>query len=111
MIKGVLKRISSLLLALVLVVGLMPLTAVPAMATEISGLSDTEIGLDGGDGWNAIGTTIWGSVSGNDGLAGCGSSSESIDLTIQNKKSAAATLSFDYSKPDNGGSVTIDNQT
>ncbi len=111
MIKGVLKRISSLLLALVLVVGLMPLTAVPAMAAEILGLSDTEIGLGGDNRWSASGTTIWGSVSGNDGLGGCGSSSESITLTIQNKKRAAATLSFDYSKPDNGGSVTIDNQT
>ena len=107
MIKGAIKRMGSMLLALLLVLSLVPLSAMPVSAAEISGLADLEIGLrNSGDGiWNATGTTIIGSVTGSGGT--CSSSSEDT-LTITNQKDMSATLSFDYKFELNDGSVVID---
>ncbi len=107
MIKGAIKRMGSMLLALLLVLSMVPLSAMPVSAAEISGLADLEIGLrNSGDGiWNATGTTIIGSVTGSGST--CSSSSEDT-LTITNQKDTSATLSFDYKFELNDGSVVID---
>ena len=109
MIKGAIKRMGSMLLALLLVLSMVPLSAMPVSAAEISGLADLEIGLrNSGDGiWNATGTTIIGSVTGSGSGSACSSSSEDT-LTITNQKDMSATLSFDYKFELNDGSVAID---
>lgn len=111
--KGILKRMTSMLLALVLVFGLLPTVTLPAYAAPVSGLSDPSIGLDcSNDGtWTADGNTVKGEVKGSSGGCG-GDSAGNTTLTITNLKDATATLSFDYAYTSNGtgGSVTIDSE-
>ncbi|MCI7473123.1 MAG: S-layer homology domain-containing protein [Clostridiales bacterium] len=106
--KGILKRMTSMLLALVLVLGLLPAVALPAYAAPVSGLSDPSIGLDSNGGtWNAKGTGVNGSVSGKD-KEGCSSASPGQgSLKISNNKGTEAALSFDYALTLDGGSVEI----
>ena len=101
MVKDVLKRFSTLALAALMVLTMLP---VMAMAADLSGLTDTTIGLsaDSSGTWEAIGTRITGSINGD----GCNSSATT--LTITNKRQIKVNLLFDYEVNLNSGTVTID---
>ena len=104
MLKRVMKRFSSLMLAALLLLSIMPAISLPALAATngtILGLSDTNIGLSfkgtagnaAEDPWAASGTTISGSVVSVGGT--CSTTHYNSTLTITNNKTIAATLSFD----------------
>ena len=84
--------------------------AYAATSGNVTGLSDTNIGLSfSGDAekpWNASGTTITGSATSKGG--GCGGTDYSSTLTITNKKSTPATLSFSYAIEQNSGTIQVD---
>ena len=116
MFKRVMKRFSSLMLAALLLLSIMPAISLPALAATsgtISGLSDTNIGLSFGstsgdaaeDPWSAGGTTISGSVV---SVSGCSTTHYNSTLTITNNKTIAATLSFDYTVALNSGTIQVD---
>ena len=116
MLKRVMKRFSSLMLAALLLLSIMPAISLPALAATngtISGLSDTNIGLSfkGTAGnaaenpWAASGTTISGSVVSVGGT--CGTTDYNSTLTITNNKTIAATLSFDYTVALNSGTIKV----
>ena len=101
MIKRIGRRFVSLLLTFVTILTLLPAMTLPALAATnetLTGLTDESIGLsiDGDDqaSWSAKGTSITGAATSTGGS--CGSTDYSSTLTITNKKSTTATLSFDY---------------
>lgn len=115
MMKQVLKRFLSLTLVLLMTVMLLPsdillTTAYAATSGTVVGLTDENIGLsftgDADDAWSATGTTITGSATSTGGT--CGDTSYKSTLTITNKKSTTATLSFDYSIEQNSGKIQVD---
>lgn len=117
MIKRVLKRLTAMLLAFVLLFTLFPnlsLTAYAATSGKVTGLSDGNIGLSfasttgnaADDPWTASGTTITGSVVATSSM-GCNTDYNST-LTITNNKLTAAKLSFDYAVAVNSGAVQVD---
>lgn len=121
MIKRVLKRLTAMLLAFVLLFTLFPnlsLTAYAATSGKVTGLSDGNIGLSfasstgdaADDPWSASGTTITGSVEATKNNLGCTTNYNST-LTITNNKTTAATLSFDYAVAVNSGTVQVDGTT
>lgn len=106
MVKDVLKRFSTLALAALMVLTMLPVMAMAAdlSVTTIDGLtaSYTE-----GDyvSWSVSGNEITGDIHGN---SGCSSvTAASSTLTLKNSRAAAATLSFEYEVTLNGGSVSI----
>ena len=111
--KSTLKRFLSLVLCMCMVMALLPnvtMTAFAATSGTVTGLADENIGLtftgDADDAWSANGTSITGaaiSVSG-----GCSTTSYKSTLTITNKKSTTATLSFDYAIEQNSGTIQVD---
>ena len=111
--KSTLKRFLSLVLCMCMVMALLPnvtMTAFAATSGTVTGLADENIGLtftgDADDAWSANGTSITGaaiSVSG-----GCSTTSYKSTLTITNKKSTTATLSFDYTIEQNSGTIQVD---
>ena len=104
------KRLASLAMSLVLVLGVVLGMSAEAHAATISGLSDTGIGLSGSTSyWSANGTAISGSVTGSKVISYYISKSDT--LTIKNNKADAAVLSFDFTASGNfavGSSVTVD---
>lgn len=112
MIDHIGRRALSLLLALLILVSMIPNVAIPAKAAEVTGLTDTNIGLSNNGGtWSASGTTINGSVS-NSSSTSCGNTTYSAGestLTITNKHDVAATLSFSYSFTANEGKLSLNN--
>ena len=117
MLKRVMKRFSSLMLAALLLLSIMPAISLPALAATsgtISGLSDTNIGLSfkgtagnaAEDPWAAGGTTISGSVVSVGGYST--TNHYNSTLTITNNKTIAATLSFDYTMALNSGTIQVD---
>ena len=113
MIRRITKRFLSLLLVAVMVLALAPAITLPAFAATsgtVTGLSDTNIGLsfsgDADDAWSASGTQIVGSTTSTGGT--CSDTPNSSTLTITNKKSTTATLSFDYSIEQNSGKIQVD---
>ena len=84
--------------------------AYAAISGNVTGLSDTNIGLSfSGDAekpWNASGTTITGSATSEGGT--CGNTHHDSTLTIKNKKSTPATLSFNYTIVLSGGTIKVD---
>ena len=117
MLKRVMKRFSSLMLAALLLLSIMPAISLPALAATsgtISGLSDTNIGLSFGstsgnaaeNPWAAGGTTISGSVVSVGGYST--TNHYNSTLTITNNKTIAATLSFDYTVALNSGTIQVD---
>ena len=115
MLKKVLKRFSSLMLAALLILSLCPTFTVTAYAETsgpVTGLSDSNIGLsythsgDKSDAWSASGTTITGSVVSTTSSMGCTDNWKST-LTITNKKTTSATLSFDYAVEVNSGTIQV----
>ena len=111
--KSTLKRFLSLVLCMCMVMALLPnvtITAFAATSGTVTGLADENIGLsftgDADDAWSANGTSIIGAVTSTKG--GCnGDTSYESTLTITNKKSTTATLSFDYAIEQNSGTIQV----
>lgn len=86
------------------------MTAFAATSGTVTGLADENIGLsftgDADDAWSANGTSIIGAATSTGGT--CGNTSYKSTLTITNKKSTTATLSFDYSIEQNSGKIQVD---
>ena len=113
MVKRIGRRFVSLLLTFVTILTMLPTMTLPALAATsgtVAGLTDSNIGLsfsgDADDAWSATGTTITGSVVSVGGT--CSDTSHKSTLTITNKKSTTATLSFDYSIEQNSGKIQVD---
>ena len=111
--KSTLKRFLSLVLCMCMVMALLPnvtMTAFAATSGTVTGLADENIGLsftgDADDAWSANGTSIIGAATSTDGT--CSDTSYKSTLTITNKKSTTATLSFDYSIEQNSGAIQVD---
>ena len=111
--KQVFKRFLSLALAMLMVLTLLPAmttTAWAATSGTVSGLADEHIGLsfsgDADDAWSANGTSITGAATSAGGT--CSDTSHKSTLTITNKKSTTATLSFDYTIEQNSGTIQVD---
>ncbi len=112
MIKRITKRFLSLLLVTVMVLALVPVITVPVHAEtsgSVTGLADENIGLsftgNADDAWSANGTSIIGAATSTGGT--CSDTSHESTLTITNKKSTTATLSFDYSIEQNDGTIKV----
>ncbi len=110
--KQVFKRFLSLALAMLMVLTLLPAmttTAWAATSGTVTGLADENIGLsftgDADDAWSANGTSIIGAATSTGGT--CGDTSYDSTLTITNKKSTTATLSFDYTIEPNSGKIQV----
>ena len=111
--KSTLKRFLSLVLCMCMVMALLPnvtMTAFAATSGTVTGLADENIGLsftgDADDAWAANGTSIIGAATSTGGT--CSDTSYKSTLTITNKKSTTATLSFDYSIEQNSGKIQVD---
>ena len=111
--KNTWKRFLSLVLCICMVMALLPnvtMTAFAAESGEVTGLADENIGLsfsgDADDAWSANGTSIIGAATSTGGT--CSDTSHSSTLTITNKKSTTATLSFDYTIEQNSGKIQVD---
>lgn len=111
--KSTLKRFLSLVLCMCMVMALLPnvtMTAFAATSGTVTGLADENIGLsftgDADDAWSANGTSIIGAATSTGGT--CGDTSYKSTLTITNKKSTTATLSFDYSIEQNSRKIQVD---
>ena len=111
--KSTWKRFLSLVLCMCMVMALLPnvtMTAFAATSGAVTGLADENIGLsftgDADDAWSANGTSITGAATSTGGT--CSDTSHSSTLTITNKKSTTATLSFDYSIEQNSGKIQVD---
>ena len=110
--KSTLKRVLSLVLCMCMVMALLPnvtMTAFAATSGTVTGLADENIGLsftgDADDAWSANGTSIIGAATSTGGT--CGDTSYDSTLTITNKKSTTATLSFDYTIEPNSGKIQV----
>lgn len=116
MIKRIGRRFVSLLLTFVTILTMLPAMTLPALAAtsgDVNGLSNTDIGLSftgtADNAWTAGGAQITGKVISTAGT-GCGASDNKYrsTLTITNKKSSKATLSFDYTVVVSGGTILVD---
>lgn len=112
MVKRIGRRFVSLLLTFVTILTMLPAMTLPALAAnsgDVTGLADENIGLsfkdDVNDAWSANGTSITGAVTSTAGT--CSDTSRNSTLTIKNKKSTTATLSFDYSIEQNSGMIMV----
>ena len=110
--KSTLKRFLSIVLCMCMVMALLPnvtMTAFAATSGTVTGLTDENIGLsfegDADDAWSANGTSITGAVTSTS--AGCSDTVYKSTLTITNKKSTTATLSFDYTIEQNSGTIQV----
>lgn len=113
MVKRIGRRFVSLLLTFVTILTMLPAMTLPALAAKsgtVTGFADENIGLsftgDADDAWSANGTSITGAATSTGGS--CGSTDYSSTLTITNKKSTTATLSFDYAIKQNSGTIQVD---
>ena len=111
--KSTLKRFLSLVLCMFMAMVLLPnvtMTAFAATSGTVTGLADENIGLsftgDADNAWSANGTSITGAATSTGGA--CGNTPYDSTLTITNKKSTTATLSFDYSIEQNSGTIQVD---
>ena len=115
MVKRIGRRFVSLLLTFVTILTMLPAMTLPALAAtsgNVTGITDSTIGLsfsgNADDAWSANGTSITGAVTSEGGT--CSDTSHNSTLTITNKKSTTATLSFDYSIEQNVGTIQVDGQ-
>ena len=111
--KNMYRRFLSLVLCMCMVFVLLPNIAMPAYAANsgtVIGLADESIGLsfsgDADNAWSATGTQIVGSATGTGGT--CGDTHYNSTLTITNKRTTNATLSFDYAIEQNSGTIQVD---
>lgn len=118
MVKRIGRRFVSLLLTFVTILTLLPAITLPALAATsgtVTGLADENIGLsfsgDADNAWSAGGVQIIGKVRSTPG-SGCSSNKNyRSTLTITNKKSSKATLSFDYTVVVSSGTILVDYAT
>lgn len=118
MIKRIGRRFMSLLLTVVTILTMLPAMTLPALAATsgtVTGLADENIGLSfngtADNAWSATGTQIIGKARSTSG-SGCGDNSEyRSTLTIKNKKTTKATLSFDYTVVVSKGTILVNNTT
>ncbi len=116
MVKRIGRRFVSLLLTFVTVLTMLPAMTLPALAATsgtVTGLADENIGLSFSGGadnaWSASGTQIIGKARSTSG-SGCGGGNNyRSTLTITNKKTTKATLSFDYTVVVSEGTILVDN--
>ena len=113
MVKRIGRRFVSLLLTFVTVLTMLPAMTLPALAVQsgnVTGLADENIGLsftgDADDAWNANGTSITGSATSTG--AGCSPTHHNSTLTITNKGTTRARLSFGYAIEKNNGTIQVD---
>lgn len=113
MVKRISRRFVSLLLTFVTILTLLPAMTLPALAATsgtVTGLADENIGLsfngNADNAWSANGTSITGAATSTAGT--CGADDYKSTLTITNKKSTTATLSFDYSIEKSSGTIEVD---
>lgn len=112
MVKRIGRRFVSLLLTFVTILTMLPAMTLPALAATsgtVTGLADENIGLsftgDADDAWSANGTSITGAATSTGGT--CSDTSHQSTLTITNKKSTTATLSFNYTIEQNNGTIEV----
>lgn len=118
MVKRISRRFVSLLLTFVTVLTMLPAMTLPALAaTEgtVTGLADENIGLsftgDADDAWSATATGVTGKVRNTAGGVCTGETQHRSTLTITNKKTTTATLSFDYTVVVSEGTILVNNTT
>ena len=106
----------SLVLCMCMVFVLLPNIAMPAYAVNsgtVIGLADESIGLSfsgtADNAWSASSTQIIGKARSTSGSGCGGGSSYRSTLTITNKKTTKATLSFDYTVMVSEGTILVDN--
>lgn len=112
MIKRIGRRFVSLLLTFVTILTMLPAMTLPALAETngtVTGLADENIGLsftgNADAAWSANGTSITGAATSTGGT--CSDTSYESTLTITNKRTAPATLSFVYSIEQNSGTIKV----
>ena len=118
MIKRIGRRFVSLLLTFVTILTLLPAMTLPALAATsgtVTGLADENIGLsysgDAENPWNATATGVIGKVKTTPGGTCSDPTKYRSKLTITNKKTTKATLSFDYTVAVSGGTILVDYAT
>lgn len=116
--KQVFKRFLSLTLVFLMILAMLPAMTTTAWAvTEgtVTGLADENIGLsfsgDADDAWSANGTQIIGKARSTSGSGCSGGSNYRSTLTITNKKTTKATLSFDYTVEVSEGTILVNYTT
>ena len=114
--KNMYRRFLSLVLCMCMVFVLVPNMAMPAHAASngtVTGLADESIGLsfsgDADNAWSASSTQIIGKARSTSGSGCGGASSHRSTLTITNKKTTKATLSFDYAVVVSDGTILVNN--
>ncbi len=107
MVKNVLKRFLSMMLAVMMVLSLLPAMSLSVeAASNLSGFDVNGLSAQyDGDDVLASGNSINMSAKGS---SGCGSSAGKSALTLTSVRDTEALLSFDYALDLNGGTVTID---
>ena len=116
--KNMYRRFLSLVLCMCMVFVLLPNITMPAYAANsgtVIGLADESIGLSfsgtADNAWSASSTQIIGKARSTSG-SGCGGGSNyRSTLTITNKKTTKATLSFDYTVVVSEGTILVNNTT
>lgn len=114
MVKRIGRRFVSLLLTFVTILTMLPAMTLPALAATsgtVTGLAVENIELsftgDADDAWSANGTSIIGAATSTTGSCNATTHYKST-LTITNKRSTTATLSFDYAIEQNSGTIKVD---
>lgn len=112
MTRRILKNFLSFILMAAMLLSMVPavtITASAASSGEVTGLTNDNVGLsfsgDKNDTWSANGTTVTGSIQSS---SGCGTTHYSSTLTLTNKRSIPAVLSFDYAIDQQGGTIQVD---
>ena len=118
MIKRIGRRFVSLLLTFVTVLTMLPAMTLPALAATsgtVAGLADENIGLsysgDAENPWNTTATGVIGKVKTTPGGTCSDPTKYRSTLTITNRKTTKATLSFDYTVVVSGGTILVDYDT
>lgn len=118
MVKRIGRRFVSLLLTFVTILTLLPAITLPALAVTsgtVTGLANENIGLSfsgaADNAWSAGGMQIIGKVRSTPGSGCSGNKNYRSTLTITNKKTTTATLSFDYTVVVSEGTILVDNTT
>lgn len=116
MVKRISRRFVSLLLTFVTILTMLPAMTLPALAAtggDVAGLADENIGLsyrgDAENPWNATATGVIGKVKTTPGGTCSDPKKYRSTLTITNKKTTKATLSFDYTVVLSEGTILVNN--
>lgn len=117
MVKRIGRRFVSLLLTFVTILSLLPAMTLPALAAnkgEITDFPDKNIGLsfagDVDNAWQIKNANVIGQVISNKDSS-CNTINHNSTLTITNKKTTTATLSFDYTIEKNDGTIQVGEET